>query len=338
MPRKPTLKICEICQSSFWDKSGHDTQRFCSKQCGSKGRNKPTSILKRMRPRETRTCPVCQKEFQFLPSASAVIKGAGTYCSRTCKGIGSRCSPVVCKVCGQSFQRTLSSKQTCSTKCAHDARKNGKTVSCACCGKEFYLPKTRLAMAQNYFCCNDHANAFQGRNKIERVCKICGKTFKWSASRLNHQNAKMLYCSTACKQADPITHEHLVRMNQIQQQGKQSSIETIGYALLDELQVTYHPQHLIGGKFCVDAFIPSANLVIQFDGDYWHGNPAKYSALDARQKKRVRLDKSQDKYMTACGYTVLRFWETEIRKNIESIKAELQAALILHTQTLVLPQ
>lgn len=139
----------------------------------------------------------------------------------------------------------------------------------------------------------------------------------------------MKYCSQECRKKDPATRQRLIEMNQMQQQNKQSSIETIGYALLDRIGILYLPQHLIGGKFCVDAFVPVANIVIQFDGDYWHGNPAKFPTLDARQKKRARLDKSQDKYMLACGYTVLRFWETDIHKHLDSVSTQLRTALAL---------
>lgn len=98
--------------------------------------------------------------------------------------------------------------------------------------------------------------------------------------------------------------------------------------MLDELGIEYLPQHLIGGKFCVDAFVPSRQTVIQFDGDYWHFNPAKFDKPDARQEKRIRLDVSQDAYMKACGYTVIRIWETDILKNSEIVKEQLRTSLV----------
>lgn len=109
-------------------------------------------------------------------------------------------------------------------------------------------------------------------------------------------------------------------MNLDQQQGKMTEPERIGYAILDEIGIEYLPQHLIANKFCVDAFIPSIGLVIQFDGDYWHFNPAKFQEPDERQRKRMRLDRSQDKYMKACDYVVLRIWESDLRSNPESVR------------------
>lgn len=324
MPSKPKLKICELCGQEYWDKSGKNRQRFCSIQCGAKARYKPAKVPKRQQPRETRKCLVCQSAFEFRVTPTT-REGSGKYCSRNCKGIASRCAPAICKVCGKEFTRTLTSKQCCSVECRHMAKRTGREVSCDYCGVLVYKENVHLSHA-NHFCCMKHANAYQCRNKTEHVCKMCGKGFRKSASHSSQNNIQ--YCSIKCRNADPVQRERLIQMNKAQQEGKPTSIEVIGYALLNRLKVDYLPQHLIGGKFCVDAFVPSANLVIQFDGDYWHFNPAKFSEPDARQKKRMQLDKSQDKYMNACGYTVIRLWETDLQKNIETVKAKVQAALI----------
>ncbi len=119
-------------------------------------------------------------------------------------------------------------------------------------------------------------------------------------------------------------------MNVMQQRGgRRTKCEVAGYAILDASGVEYLAQHLIAGKFCVDAFIPSAALVVQFDGDYWHGHPAKFPQPDARQRKRILLDASQDAYMAACGYRVMRFWESELLRDSELVRHRLRSALAL---------
>ncbi len=97
--------------------------------------------------------------------------------------------------------------------------------------------------------------------------------------------------------------------------------------MLDSIGVSYDPQCMIGGKFCVDAFVPEAKLVIQFDGDYWHGNPERFPVPDARQRKRMKLDVSQDAYMAACGYRVLRLWESHIKQHPSAVADRILAAL-----------
>jgi very-short-patch-repair endonuclease len=110
-----------------------------------------------------------------------------------------------------------------------------------------------------------------------------------------------------------------------QKKSTPNKLEILGYSLLDETSLEYIPQHLIAKKFCVDALIPSLDTIIQFDGDYWHGNPAKYTALDHRQERRAKLDKSQDAYMAKCGYTVIRFWESDIKRNIDHVRQVLSS-------------
>ena len=118
-------------------------------------------------------------------------------------------------------------------------------------------------------------------------------------------------------------------MNVMQQTMKESRLEQAGYAILDDLHIPHVRQHLVGGKFCVDAFVPSHSLVVQFDGDYWHGNPIKFPTLDARQTHRYHLDTSQDAYMRKCGYTVVRFWESEVHRQPDHVRTRLRQLLAL---------
>lgn len=112
----------------------------------------------------------------------------------------------------------------------------------------------------------------------------------------------------------------LAEMNAAQQHRTEpTSIERIGYGLLNEMALRYEAQHLIGGKFCVDAFLPECGLVIEFDGDYWHANPTKFSQPDERQRRQIRLDKSRDAYLEACGYGVLRFWGSELQGDLGAV-------------------
>lgn len=175
------------------------------------------------------------------------------------------------------------------------------------------------------FCSAACQNKWQGRNKTSNICKVCGNLFKCSPSR-NKWDA-VLYCSIACRDASPQSIENLRQMNLGQQSGKRTRCEVAGYAILDSLKIDYRPQHLLAGKFCVDAFIESLATVVQFDGDYWHGNPAKFPEPDSRQAKRMRLDKSQDAYLKRCGYRVLRFWESDLLKNPSEVASAIRPLL-----------
>lgn len=88
-----------------------------------------------------------------------------------------------------------------------------------------------------------------------------------------------------------------------------------GRKILESLGVIYDEQVLIDSKFVVDVLVPAAMLVVQWDGDYWHGYrpDGDERPLDDRQIKRKNLDRSQDSYMTKQGYRVVRYWEHQVR-------------------------
>lgn len=77
-----------------------------------------------------------------------------------------------------------------------------------------------------------------------------------------------------------------------------------------------------------DIFIPSMNLVIECDGDYWHGNTnnPRFKILNKYQLKVKETDNLRTKELQEKGFNVLRLWESEIEKMnlndfIEKIKS-----------------
>lgn len=101
------------------------------------------------------------------------------------------------------------------------------------------------------------------------------------------------------------------RVRQKQWHSKEpTSIEKKLYDELKSRGLLFEKQKLINGKFLVDAYIPSLNLIIEADGDYWHN-------LD-KVKKR---DKAKNAYLKKCDFNLLRLWETEI--NDDSFKEKL---------------
>lgn len=240
--------------------------------------------------------------------------------------LGYKVRTIRCDGCGQEKTGHFRPRQRfCSTACRTSApkpeRETGERVPCGVCGAAVYVPKNRLRPGAAHFCGREHADEWAARRKVDRACAICGASFKTSPS------VRRLYCSLACRDADPKRREMLLAMNLRQQRGAQTRIESIGYGMLAETGEVFFRQHLIGGRFTVDAFVPAAGLVVQFDGDYWHCNPDKFDVPDARQKRRMRLDASQDAYMRACGYRVLRLWETDILRRPDHVRASLRDAL-----------
>lgn len=194
-------------------------------------------------------------------------------------------------------------------------------VKCQLCGEEFYLPKARLETAEHYFCSQAHANAWQGRTKTAVTCKVCKVVFKTSPS------VPRIYCSLACRDSDPEWLKHILEARVKQFTSTPSGLEVVGYALLDTIPYFYEAQVLLFDKFCVDAVVDN-RLVVQFDGDYWHGNPVRFPELDARQRHRASLDRSQDAYLIQCNYRVLRVWEGDMHKRPAWVREQLLNVLV----------
>lgn len=111
----------------------------------------------------------------------------------------------------------------------------------------------------------------------------------------------------------------LVAGQQALQRTKPSKLEARLRAMLDAFGVAHEPSALIKPHFVVDVRI--GRLIIQADGDYWHGHP-RYETLTARQHAQQRRDRAQDAYLTARGYAVERIWESEL--SAERLRAVLE--------------
>ena len=93
---------------------------------------------------------------------------------------------------------------------------------------------------------------------------------------------------------------------------KDSSIEIKIQNFLKELGIEFFThQHMnITHDYQCDIFIPSMNLVIECDGDYWHKYPI------GRDIDKVRTEELIEK-----GFKVLRLWEFEINNlDIDTFK------------------
>lgn len=219
----------------------------------------------------------------------------------------------------------------CSLNCYRNgnrpSRKTGEYKKCSFCDKEIYVKPSQSK--EHNFCNAECHNNHQGIHKIEFTCKTCGGTFKWSKSREKEHNPT--YCSLECRNSceDWKRKAVIAGNNALQNSKAPTKLEIAGCDILDYIGVSYEKQFLVSDKFTVDVFIKEYNLVIQWDGDYWHGyKKSKTGELDKRQTKRMALDKSQDAYMKTCGINILRFWEHEVfqerEKVIENIKRTIQ--------------
>lgn len=84
------------------------------------------------------------------------------------------------------------------------------------------------------------------------------------------------------------------------------------------------------GRF-YDFFCPSANVIIEVDGDFYHGYGLTYEEKSPMQKHNQWVDKTKDEWALRNGIPILRFWEHDIRENPEKVLKELRTAIGKYT-------
>lgn len=120
-------------------------------------------------------------------------KKSGDYCSWGCWR-STRTIEVTCPVCGKVVTyKKGARRKTCSKECGRKLRQKPKTQTCLDCGTPMWRPG-HLRCRE---CGPKHEkDRIKNGKKLNCECKICGKKFHASKSRIEKGNAK--YCSSEC--------------------------------------------------------------------------------------------------------------------------------------------
>lgn len=95
-------------------------------------------------------------------------------------------------------------------------------------------------------------------------------------------------------------------------------------ACVKPLGIEYDTQYYIKDihHYC-DVFIPSKSTIIEFQGDYWHGNPKKYlkEELSKFQLEKIEKDKILRKYCKDNDINLIEIWESDYNRDSEGVKS-----------------
>ncbi len=235
------------------------------------------------------TCLTCKKEFK---SKDYKVKYKRKFCSHKCYGESlkgrdmSWCKTgknVNCIVCGKSVYRCNAHLQKqpkiyCSKECSPLTRRT--------CSDETILKaftKEKLTLKEIYKKYHGHQIPV---NKILKENGITKEDIRCRANKRIGANTKK--------------HRKYQKFP-----SKDTSIELKIQNFLKKLRIEFFThQHMnIKHSYQCDIFIPSINLVIECDGDYWHKYPT------GRDIDHIRTSELLKK-----GFKVLRLWEFEIRE------------------------
>jgi len=108
-----------------------------------------------------------------------------------------------------------------------------------------------------------------------------------------------------------------------------TSIERLLASEMTKRGITFVRQFDIDNRFVCDFAIPSAKLIIECDGDYWHANPKLYNlrSLHQKQKQNIFRDRLKDEYLTKNGWKVIRFYESDLKSDIANCGEEVEEEL-----------
>ena len=217
------------------------------------------------------TCNQCEKEFK--PKSGK----ANRFCSLPCYWASMKKTRISkCKVCGE-IRESYREYKYCSNKCMgldKDFRQNLSNKKKGVASWNKGKPNTWTKKTKFHYCINC---GIEVKNIHAKRCLKCNyKTVDYRSRGLK---------------------------GLIKQQNMKgpTSIEKKVYDYLVLKGIIFERQKLINGKFIVDAYIPSLNLIIEADGKYWH-------TLD----RVVKKDKAENAYLTKCGFKMLRLGEDEI--------------------------
>jgi len=112
---------------------------------------------------------------------------------------------------------------------------------------------------------------------------------------------------------------------------KRTSAEQKVMDVLDELQISYEIEFPIQfGNHCklYDIKIFDKDILIEVDGDYFHGNLDQNVKLNFLQLKNKRNDALKNVIAKIRGYTLIRIWEFEINNFRDDVKNKLKREIL----------
>ena len=283
-------KNCEWCGQAFTD-SKHPHKKFCCRQCAAES----------MKRRVTRVCLVCDASFEV--KAGHVHKAI--YCSTECRGVAQRNGVTrKCEHCGKSFLTAKANIERgkgkyCSTECQYAGIKKRVDRICPICNTPFQTLEYLAASGGGVFCSNKCFRIHKNTS-VELTCEICAE--KYLRKKAVAQNSR--FCSRSCQ-----------GVWKAKQNYQSTGIERAVAALLDSLKITYMAQHPLG-RFLCDFYIPSANLVLEADGSYWHSLPTNQAR-----------DRRKNTFLLNHGYRIIRLPENKINDDLDWCKQQILNAL-----------
>lgn len=197
---------------------------------------------------------------------------------------------------------------TCSNECSKIMRSEKRTGT-----KSTISPERRLEINQNISFAKKGKPT--GINCLERMTPEAViirnlKISNFAKTRIGYKNPNF---------GKKFTPEHIHKI--FANRSAKTNIEKMMSSFLDEYQIEYYFQFFINDEstHSYDFKIKGIPLIIETDGDYWHGGPGcknHFYKVDSIKEVDVMKTNVANKN----GYTVLRFWQSDMQNNFNYIR------------------
>ena len=177
-------------------------------------------------------------------------------------------------------------------------------------------------------------NPFYGKKHSEESKEKISKSRKGKGTGDKNSMANLLWRKKASdnlkKKWDrgEMEHARIIMSDKIKETRRLGKLKSVIRSKKEKEMVTeikkmgYKVQHSlrVETKIC-DIFIPSLNLIIEYNGDYWHCNPKKYKPDYFNQKKQKtakelwEYDKNKIDLIRGKGYNLEIVWESDLKED-----------------------
>jgi G:T-mismatch repair DNA endonuclease (very short patch repair protein) len=221
---------------------------------------------------------------------------------------------------------------------------------CPKCSKDIRTTsKDRIIACRNYFnainkkcecvkCMGEsfigEGNHFHGKKHSKETLKKISESRKGKGTGDKNSMANLIWRKKASdnlkKKWDrgEMEHARIIMSDKIKETRRLGKLKSVIRSKKEKEMVVeikkmgYKVQHSlrVETKIC-DIFIPSLNLIIEYNGDYWHCNPKKYNPDYFNQKKQKtakelwEYDKNKIDLIRGKGYNLEIVWESDLKED-----------------------
>jgi len=280
-------KNCLICGKE------HNNKKYCSEKCQYE------SYKKLKVDRIILNCLFCNKEFETTKNKKN--KYNKKYCSRECVDLHKKNLYIGEKnpMFGKKVSKEVRNKHSVSTtKMWQNSESRDK------------IKNGILLYKEN----NQNPPGWDSKSRKKRedtILKKFGVKHIWSNKEVREKIEKKVF--------EKYGKSSLELMNDALD-NKPTKIEKIIEFFLIEKKINYLKQYKIylnddnnkRKSKRYDFYLPYFNLIIEVDGDYWHGNPKIFTNLNYTQILNMKNDLFKDNLVELNNLNIIRIWETDV--------------------------